>query len=211
MKRKLSFIPLFLKASIQPTKVVRTVLDRDSNFFIWPMIIVYAAISTSSPFFYMPLLKRIPFPLALLSGFVLWTTVGILIFLVFVWIFYFVGKRLGGKGSFEKIRTAYVWSVPPILWGIIFLLISKFSIWMKVFGGETDMKILSMGPKPWWQIVSSLLVVFTDYWAWVLVVINTAYVHKFSIWKSLAIFLVLVIPVSMLFAEAKKYFVVHIG
>ena len=205
MKTNLSFIPLLFRACVQPKKTVQMVLDQDPNYFVLPMVLVYVAVSSFSPIYYLPLIKRLPLPIALLGGVVLWTEIGFLFFILLSGIFYLAGKLLGGKGTFGEVRTAYAWSVPPNLLGVIFLIISQAPIWAKVLGGETDLAASLSAPKLWWQSLSGGIFGAVDIWGWVLILINVAYVHKFSVWKSFIIFLVIVVPLMFFFTMLVKY------
>jgi Yip1 domain len=209
MDEKLSFFPLFFQACIRPRKVVRTVLDRDPAYGVWAMVVPYIVLSGFSPIYYTALARHLPLPLALAAGAVFWGVIGVLFFLLLTWVFFRFGKLLGGKGAYREIWSAYGWSVPAPFLGVPFLLIGQIPGWTRVFAGTTDLSAVLAGPKPWWQTGGNILFSLMDLWGWVLIFINVAYVHQFRAWKSVVIFLFLVVPLIAGFGAGVKFLNAH--
>jgi len=190
MKNKLPFFKLFFEVWIHPRKVIQTILDKESNYFTWPLVITYAILETSNPIPCALVVKILPLTLALLTGTAMSVFFTAIIFLFFSWSSYFLGKLMGGKATFAEIRTACAWAFPPAFFGTLSFSIVNVPLWIKILEGETSWASISSQPKMEWQIFFTGFFNLLILWALILWLINVAQAHRFSIWKSIAIGLV---------------------
>jgi hypothetical protein len=116
----------------------------------------------------------------------------VVFFWVFGWVAYFVGKWMGGKGTFSEVMAAYIWCTPPAFIGILLNVIAVIPTWAKVFSGVTDEKLL-LAPQMGWQSILVTLYSLSILWYVALMIVAISESHRISMWRSLALGLVVII------------------
>lgn len=107
-------------------------------------------------------------------------------------VFYYIGKWIGGKGSFEDMRLAVGISYIPLSVGLIIWIIDLFVLGDALF---SDMIEISIGQSIW-SIFSGIIVVVFWVWSVFILIKGIAVVHRFSSWKGL---LTVILPVVAIF------------
>lgn len=121
------------------------------------------------------------------------TLVGFIQWYIGAGITYFVGKWIGGTGSFRDIKTAYVVSYIPyliilVLW-IVDILVAGPALFEK-YGELSLMQGLFI-------VISSLVQVAIAIWVFIISLIAVSEAHRFSMLKA---FLTVIIPFGIIFA-----------
>ena len=167
MKNKLSFIRLYFDAWIHPLKVIQTILKNDPIFGVWPMLVCVSIINALNPIENHIWSNFFPIPFATYTEPLITVVSSIFVFVLTTWLIYWIGKRIGGNGSYRDIRAAFAWGMfPPTIVGAILSFIPGFpSFFAQLF----------------------------FLWGLILVCINVSQTHKISIMKTISIFLILLV------------------
>ncbi len=189
MKESLSFWGSFFGAFVRPRKVVRSVIDRNPRYFVWPFILAYSLLAATDPASYFFFLRKVPLStlLPLEVGLTFMGMVGL--FWAFIAFAYFAGKLMGGTGTFQEIAAAYTWCLPPAFVGILLNLLAAIPTWLQIFSGTNDPAVL-VASKTAWQSAFGFLYFILIVWSLALDIFVIAEAHRFPAWKSLVINLV---------------------
>jgi hypothetical protein len=182
MKKEISFFDLLSQTCFYPRQTTKTVLDKNPNLYFWPMAIIYTFGSSLGLSVLYYVLKHIS-----------WSTVfySFLITLIYTfgsifvnsWFLYWFGRQFDGKGSYEKVKTAYIWSMPPYVIAQILMVVHSGSLpqFTSIYPALSAGFIL---------FISHLIGAFLIGWQVVLICVNLSEVHKFSIWKSIFVLII---------------------
>lgn len=130
----------------------------------------------------------------LLTSFLLGPIAGIILWYISSSITYFVGKKLGGIGTFKDVQKMIAWSYVPIIWSMILWIIDFSVLGEYVFKDATP--DLSTGAAILF-FLSMLIETVIYIWFIVITVIAISEVHKFSVGKAI---LTMIIPGIVLVA-----------
>lgn len=172
---------LFFMAWIHPRKVMQ---DKSASYFVGPLIIAYVLFQALSLHSYIRLLKHLPLPGALLVGAPVGIILGYVSIVIVSWALQKTGNLLGGMASYEDLKAAFAWALPPLLFGDIFLLIARFPIWSRIFNGMTDQAEL-LAQVPMWAGILGIVYYLFLIWFFILYLINISEANEFSVGKSI--------------------------
>jgi hypothetical protein len=201
MGDKLKINP-WVKIWVQPRETIRALIQYSSTYLFPLLCMIYG----------FPVLLQMALNFSLgdrfsLSGIVVGALIlavvpGFLIFNISAGLFYWVGKWIGGTGTFQEIRAAVAWSnVPSLVNGLIWILN------MMVFGKRIFSLSFGMAPLTQGEMVmlavTSLIQLILAVWAFIILVKVLGEVQGFSAWKGLLnvciAFFIIVIGFSLLF------------
>ena len=192
------FFKLFFGILAHPKIIFKKIVEENPDHYVWRLAIFISFLPVLNPVYYIPLIKLFSTPTALLVGFILFPILSLLVFFINSWIVFYIGKLLGGKGTYKELRAAYAWSYPPIIIGIIFMLLGKVNVWISIFGGHPENITFSPSPTTPLGQFFEILFFFFSIWGFVLGLLNIAQSHKISIWGSINIFLIISALTTML-------------
>lgn len=186
---------------VKPRNTIRWILENKPN----EMVIILAMLGGFSQAMDRASSKSLgdglPFPLLILAAAVIGAISGIISLYLAGAIFKWTGSWIGGKGSFNDVRTAYAWSNVPIIWALI-LWIPEIAL----FGQELFTSVTpQIDANPTLKIalvVFALIESIIGIWAFVIFLKSLGEAHGFSAWKALGTvvlsILVLVVPLVVL-------------
>lgn len=174
----------------EPRKTIRSIIDTDPKRGYLLLCAIYG----------LPLAFNIVQSFALTSAIPLWAIIiGSLVACTFLgmigisfssWLVHFTGKWIGGKGTFQTIRTAVAWANAPNIVSILMWVVLFGS-----FGAQVLNKNFSEGQFVGYQAGILFLVMLIEsivsVWGLVILLNGLKEVQGYSIWKAL---LNLVIP-----------------
>ena len=161
-------------------------LKKDTGFGVWKLIPFYCFLASLNPLGFQLALKYFPHSIAIPVILIFGIGFGIVAFWAVAWLFYRFGMILGGKGSFQKIRTAYAWGYPPCIASLLFDGLGDIPEWVRTFSGAALMKVASE-PMAGWQILLQIISIGFAIWSLVLCVINISEAHRFSAARSVGL------------------------
>lgn len=185
-----TFLRFFFRVWTQPRQVMKTILSQEPGYHVWTFVVFYAILQAFQPEFYILFLGKTTLDMLLLAGILISVGADVAACLFLNACFYFVGRLMGGKGSWKDILTAFGWCYPPAIIGIIFLQLSNIPQWLRISAGETDVMTLIREPRVAWQSGCQALSFLLAMWTLVLWVVNISEAHKISIPRSLVLVLV---------------------
>ena len=192
------FIRRFFKIWIEPRQTLRAILDEQPGYHVWTFIVVYAFFQAFEPEYYFFFAGRGPLDVQLLIGLVISIGFDVLALFFFSGFWLMIGKWMGGKANFKEVMTAYAWSYPPSIIGIILLQLGNIPKWLTLLSGETDLKSLLARPHMSWESPSQGISLLLVGWTTVLLVINLSEAHKISIPRSIALVLTILVPFTLI-------------
>ena len=109
--------------------------------------------------------------------------IGLLIVYLFLvsYFLFWIGNLIGGKGSFEEVRTAYICAFPPLFVASVFGILLDYSYWNKVWLGSLTLQDYSLPHMSGWQVIIKTLNYLFFSWHFILGIINVSVAHGFSI------------------------------
>jgi hypothetical protein len=197
----LSFWRLFFAVFTTPRATIREILDKDPKAYFWTLLALLALTSDDDPSVALYLVTKMSAPAAIALSVVIDIVITLGAFWFLAWIVYVSGKAMGGKGTFEDIQAAYLWSGPPYILKAFFGFLANGSIWLNLFSGETNATALVALPRNFGQDIAMVAYVLLVGWSLALQVVTIAEAHQISKWKAfwagtaqlLTIFVVLLI------------------
>jgi hypothetical protein len=207
MKSGNSFFQLFFGVLIRPKRFLQIILKNNNNFYVWPMISVFSLTSSfNGSGTFLAQINALPIPFAFLMEVVLGTSQGFVFFLAMSWIFYLLGKLIGGKGTYKETMTAVAWGIiPPFSIGMLLNLIEVIPDWVKYLNGNRNMMALT--PEPLFEWHTTLLVLdnLIFLWALILTLSTLSMVNKFNFGKWMLFFFMLFGILGLLFVGIQSY------
>jgi hypothetical protein len=188
------FFRRFVKIWVEPRQTLRSILDEQPGYHVWTFVLVYAVLSAFQPLLFVPFLGRLPLDLLFLGALLFSIAFDVILLFFFSGFWYLIGKWMGGKGTFKGVMTAYAWSYPPALIGVLFQQLAYIPQLLSILSGETDFKTLFAESRMSWQSSCDLISLALAGWTAVLLVINLSETHKISIPRSIGLVLTILIP-----------------
>ena len=204
MNRELSFVSLFFEVLIRPKKVMHLILDKNPDFYVWPMVGVFSIISSINAIrIPSQLINSLPIPFTLLIELLLGIGESIFFFLFISWILFQIGKWIGGMATYKEIMTAFAWgSIPPYCFGSLFKIIEVVPYWSKYLSEDSNTIVPTTRPFIGFHIsIFSLFLI----WSLILTFSTVAVAHKFTGWKSVIFISLLFGFVTVLFGGVNFY------
>ena len=174
----------WLRMWVKPRETIRGIVTKDPDFRLYHLAAIYG----------FPMLLQFAQSLSLATTYSFWAILiasmllsivaGMLGFTISSALVHWIGKWLGGVGSFREIRAAIAWSSVPnvaviVLWIIL----------MGLFGGGLFYKEFpEMALTGWLYGVTSLIFVLMtvlSVWSFILLITGVSEVQKFSVWRGI--------------------------
>lgn len=194
------------KIMVHPRPTMRRILDagRDRMGLVIVLLASYSAMFGDLEKSELSALRnqqQIPFALVLLGLFVAVPLFGFLLYYIFSWVAYAIGRALEGTGKPAQVRSATAWGLAPIVWALLYRVPASL-----FFAGSDAVKVgkhLSVDTGRFGSgciaiVVFGALELATIIWC-VAVSSNTiGEAHGFSSWRGLATFLLTAITPAIL-------------
>ena len=194
------------KIMVHPRPTMRRILDagRDRLGLLIVILASYSAMFGDLEKSEMSALRRqqeIPFALIVIGLFVAVPLFGLLVYYLFSWVAYAIGRALEGTGKPAQVRSAAAWGLAPVVWALLYRLPASL-----FFAGSEAVKVwkhLSVDTGRFGSgciaiVIFGALELTTLIWC-ITVSSNTiAEAHGFSSWRGLATFLLTAITPAIL-------------
>jgi hypothetical protein len=189
-----TFISLYFQMWAQPRKTIRHILDNEPGYKIWIFVVLYAIAQAWLPIFYAPFVDYATLDMLVLAGIVISLAIDIAAFYYFSGMGTFLGRLMGGKGSFKDIQTAYAWAYPPACVAIVLLQVSQIPTWFALIGGENHILTLITTPQDPWQDLLRGLSLLLNFWTFILLITNLSEAHRISFLRSFVLTILVFVP-----------------
>lgn len=174
----------WLRMWVKPRETIRGIVDKDPDFRLYWLAAIYG----------FPMLLQFSQSLSLATNYSFWTifiaslilsiAAGMIGFTISSALVRWIGKWLGGVGSFKEIRAAIAWSNVPNV-AVIILWVAL----MGLFGVNLFFKEFPDMPLTGWLygVTTLIFVLMTvlSVWSFVLLVTAVSEVQKFSVWRGI--------------------------
>jgi len=216
MKKKLSFPAVFMGGLIQPRLTIREVIDNEYYSFIIPFIFVYALLAGFNPIYTAVLCKFLPFPEAVVVGFFMAFGLTFVVYFFYSWAIYWMGSKMGGKGTLQEIKAAVVMAYIPMMLALMITTLLFVPVWINLvstpdsLSGLSTIELMNKVKNP----VGSMVIFVFGIWSICCWFICLAEAHQFSGWKVLKILLALMalfMGVALVIALLAVFTAVFIG
>jgi hypothetical protein len=168
----------------EPRQTIRSIVKTDPKFGFVVLSAIYGlpmALNLAQNF---SLGNVLPVWAILIGSLIVCTFLGMIGISISTWLLQFTGRWIGGKGSFQTIRTAVTWSNVPnivsILMWIVLLGIFNGAVFNKQFS-ETQF----IGYEAGIVFVIFLLQAIVSIWGFIILLQGLGEVQGFSAWKAL--------------------------
>ncbi len=185
---------MYFKIWTHPREVIRKILDIQTGYQVWFLVILFAVFQALLPVFYAPFTSYLTLDILVFIGILISIALDSLVCLYFAGVGSFLGGIFGGKGSFKDIQTAYAWCYPPACVAIVLLQVSQIPVWQNLIGGDTDLLSLVAGPQALWQDLLRSISIVLNLWTLVLLIVNVSEAHQISALRSFVLIILLLIP-----------------
>lgn len=194
------------KIMVHPRATMRRILDagRDRLGLVIVILASYSAMFGDLERSEMSALRRqqeIPFALVVIGLIVAVPLFGFLLYYIFSWLAYAIGRALEGTGKPAQIRSAAAWGLAPVVWALLYRVPASI-----FFAGSEAVKVgknLSVDTGRFGSgclaiVIFGALELATLAWC-VAVTSNTiGEAHGFSSWRGLATFILTAITPAIL-------------
>lgn len=160
---------------------IAKIVRENPNRGIWPLAWIYGFLSFLNCSQSLAIGNHVQFLWILLFSIVFAPFWGMIVFAIWSWVVYLIGKMLKGQASFSFVRAAFAWSCVPLIVNIVL-----WVLLIGVFGGslfQTTQQ--SVGPMFLLMFVLIAKVVVMI-WSLVIYLNTVAEVQQFSIGRSIA-------------------------
>lgn len=177
---------------IAPRKAIRSAIDYDKKKLSMMLIVIVGIINFLDRAIGQNLGDSIPFLLILVLALVGGTIAGFIGWWILSGLATFIGKWLGGVGTYEEMKIAVGISYIPIAFsGVLYIFDVLF------LGQSLFMNVEVSVFQVIWLLFSSSIGVVLSCWSMFILIKGVAEAHRFSSWKSL---LTLILPFIILVA-----------
>ena len=164
----------------KPQETIRAIVSENPKRSIWILAWIYGFLSLVNGFQSFSLGTASHFLILLLVAVILAPFWGMVLFGVWSWVVLWVGKILGGQGTFLSVRAAFAWSCVPLMLNV--------GLWLFVIFLFGSSMFQMMQPQE--GVVMVLFLVFLAkiamlVWALVIYINGLAEVQQFSIAKAI--------------------------
>jgi hypothetical protein len=168
----------------EPRKTVRSIVNTDPKFGFVILSAIYGfpmALNLAQNF---SLGASVPAWAILLGALIICTLLGMIGITISTWLLHFTGRWIGGRGSFQTVRTAVAWSNVPnvvtILMGLIMVAMFGRAMFNPAFSATHF-----MGTQAGIVFIVFLLQAVASIWGFVILLVGLSEVQGFSVWKAL--------------------------
>jgi len=168
----------------EPRKTVRSIVNTDPKFGFVFLSAIYGfpmALNLSQNF---SLGASIPLWAILMGSLIICTIFGMIGISISSWLLHVTGRWIGGKGTFQTIRTAVTWSNVPNVVAIL-----MWAVMIGMFGRAVFTSAFSathfVGTQAGIIFIVFLLQAVASIWGFVILLQGLGEVQGFSAWKAL--------------------------
>jgi len=168
----------------QPRQTIRSLVDADPKFGFGILSAIYGLPMALNLAQNISLGAKIPTWAILIGALIICTFLGMIGFSIVTWLLYVTGRWIGGRGSYQTIRTAVTWSNMPNS-----ITILMWIVLLAVFGGALFHKQFSethfIGYEAGIVFIVFLIQLVVSIWGFVILLQGLSEVQEFSMWKAL--------------------------
>ncbi len=168
----------------EPRKTVRSIVNTDPKFGFVILSGIYGfpmALNLAQNF---SLGASIPLWAILIGALIICILLGMIGITISTWLLHFTGRWIGGKGSFQTVRTAVAWSNVPNVVTILMSLIVVAMFGRAMFNAAFSATHF-MGTQAGIIFIVFLLQAVASIWGFVILIVGLSEVQGFSVWKAL--------------------------
>ncbi|MGC1878397.1 MAG: Yip1 family protein [Rhabdochlamydiaceae bacterium] len=183
MEKKAAGNP-WLSIWTEPRKTVRSIVTTNPKFGFVILSAIYGlpmALNLAQNF---SLGTMVPTWAILIGSLIVCTFLGMVGISIATWLLHFTGSWIGGKGSYQTVRTAVAWSNVPNIVTILMWIVLLY-----VFGGLVFNRQFSETPFIGYQagivFIVFLFQAIVSIWGFIILLQGLAEVQGFSAWKAL--------------------------
>lgn len=174
----------WLNIWVEPRKTMRAIVNTDPKYGFLLLSAVYGLPLAFNVAQSMSLIASIPLWAVIISSLVVCIFLGMIGISICAWLLHITGKWIGGKGSFQTIRSAVAWSNVPN-----FVTILMWIVLMVVFGGNVFNRDFAETPFIGYQagivFLVFLIQTIVSIWGFILLLKCLGEVQGFSAWRAL--------------------------
>lgn len=179
---------------VEPRKTIRSIINTDPKFRFWVLSAAYGLPILFNFAQNLSLSAAFPLWAILLASLVICSFVGAIGISIGAWLFKVTGRWLGGKGTFNEIRSAVAWSNAPsivsvAMW-IALIAVFKEQVFVREFAEMTF-----IGYQAGVVFLAFLIQTIVSIWGFIILLKTLGEAQKFSAWKGL---LNVVIPFAII-------------
>lgn len=168
----------------EPRQTIGSIVKTDPKFRFVLLSAIYGlpmALNLAQNF---SLGAKVPIWAILIGSLIVCTVLGMIGISISTWLLHVTGRWIGGKGSFQTIRTAVTWSNVPnivtlLMWGVL----------LGIFGGAVFNKQFSethfIGFQAGIVFIVFLIQAVISIWGFIILLQGLGEVQGFSAWKAL--------------------------
>jgi Yip1 domain. len=174
----------FLHIWIKPRQVIRQILNSNSKKYVILLAMIGGFAKSLDQASTRGAGDTLGYPCIFLGALIGGTIGGIIGLYILSWLIKWTGKAVGGKGSFEEIKTAIAWSNVPVMWALILWIPEIILFGQELFTSTTP--IIDSNLSLTIALISfGLIEVIIGVWTFVISLKCIAEAQKFSAWKAL--------------------------
>lgn len=168
----------------EPRQTVRSIVKTDPKFGFVILSAIYGlpmALNLAQNF---SLGVKVPLWAILIGSLIVCTLLGMIGISISTWLLHVTGRWIGGRGTFQTVRTAVVWSnVPNVVTILMWIVL------LCTFGGAVFNKQFSETPFVGYQagivFIVFLIQAVVSVWGFIILLQGLGEVQGFSAWKAL--------------------------
>jgi len=182
----------------RPRQTIRSIVARPYSTRAVILLVVFGALSDlvrsvrwqlyrHSPQF----AAMTPSPLIICAGLVGILIVALLLFYLFAYLTWGIGRLLGGTGNRRSVRVALAWSFAPLIWALLYRI--PVALFQPAVGASLEKRSTAaalhsaIAAMSLYALVSSallaLLTIVVDVWCFVIAGVGLSEVNGFSTWR----------------------------
>ena len=168
----------------EPRKTVRSIVNTDPKFGFVILSGIYGfpmALNLAQNF---SLGASIPVWAILIGALIICILLGMIGITISTWLLHFTGRWIGGRGSFQTVRTAVAWSNVPNVVTILMSLILVAMFGRAMFNAAFSATHF-MGTQAGIIFIVFLLQAVASIWGFIILLVGLSEVQGFSVWKAL--------------------------
>jgi hypothetical protein len=168
----------------QPRQTVRSIVKENPKFGFVALSAIYGFPMALNLAQNLSLGGRVPLWAILIGSLIVCIILGMIGISISTWLLHVTGRWIGGKGSYQTIRTAVTWSNVPNVVTIL-----MWALLIGVFGGLVFSKQFTemhfVGSQAGIVFIIFLIQAVISIWGFVILLQGLSEVQQFSVWKAL--------------------------
>lgn len=168
----------------EPRATIHRIVSVNPNRCCWFLAAVYGFSSLLNSFQSIALGNQMNLAWVLGLAVIFSSVWGYVVFSIWSWVVYLVGKIFRGKGTYVQIRAAYAWSCVPLVVNCLLWIVLIFSFGSTLFSNVIPDQLLSNGQSLFIFLVLIAKVILAI-WALVIYLNALSEVQQYSILKTI--------------------------